>query len=227
MNKKMLLCIAVIVSGLFLTANANLYAAVFINEFLADPPSGTAGDANRDGVRDASDDEFIEIFNTGSTDIDISNWTLSDSVRVRHLFREESSLPAGGRLVIFGGGLLDMFPYEAITASNGLLHLNNTADRITLADALQQVMDEVIYGNEAAFDQSLTRFPEGRGLFAKHLAVSKAGLAFSPGTDVEGNLHSSSLEVPEPGGILLISLLIALPGKKFCMPHKKIFHKRL
>ena len=34
---------------------------LFISEVLADPPSDLAGDANRDGVRDTYEDEFIEL----------------------------------------------------------------------------------------------------------------------------------------------------------------------
>src|SRR5207253_643028 len=37
--------------------------AVIINEVLADPPDGIAGDANHDGVRDGTDDEFVELVN--------------------------------------------------------------------------------------------------------------------------------------------------------------------
>jgi uncharacterized protein (TIGR03437 family) len=36
---------------------------VFINEVLADPPNGFAGDANHDGVRDGTQDEFVELVN--------------------------------------------------------------------------------------------------------------------------------------------------------------------
>src|SRR5215213_966671 len=54
---------------------------VGINEFLADPPDGLAGDANGDGTRSASQDEFIEIINRTSAPVDIGGFTLSDSER--------------------------------------------------------------------------------------------------------------------------------------------------
>src|SRR4029078_7270934 len=48
---------------------------ILINEFLADPPgavpSDLIGDANRDNTRDASQDEFVEMVNTTTHDIDI------------------------------------------------------------------------------------------------------------------------------------------------------------
>src|SRR5437867_9369322 len=41
---------------------------------LADPPEGPAGDANGDGVRNSSQDEFVEILNRSSAPIDISGF---------------------------------------------------------------------------------------------------------------------------------------------------------
>jgi uncharacterized protein (TIGR03437 family) len=49
---------------------------VIINEILADPPDGIAGDANHDGVRDSSHDEFVELINTTARDLDISGYEL-------------------------------------------------------------------------------------------------------------------------------------------------------
>ena len=58
-----------------------------INEILADPASGLAGDSNGDGVRDFSDDEFVEVVNVSGASVDISGWTL-----VRRL-RRDPQLP--------------------------------------------------------------------------------------------------------------------------------------
>ena len=54
-------------------------ATVVISEVLADPPSGLAGDANQDGVRETYGDEFIELYNAGSAPVDINGWRLGDS----------------------------------------------------------------------------------------------------------------------------------------------------
>ncbi|MEL7218844.1 MAG: lamin tail domain-containing protein, partial [Pseudomonadota bacterium] len=51
---------------------------VVINEIQFDPASGDVGDANGDGTRDFSQDEFVEIVNRSSSFVDISGWTLSD-----------------------------------------------------------------------------------------------------------------------------------------------------
>ncbi|HET9787350.1 MAG TPA: hypothetical protein VFP47_09455, partial [Pyrinomonadaceae bacterium] len=44
-----------------LTLSGSFIRDILINEFLADPAEGLAGDANRDGVRDSSHDEFVEL----------------------------------------------------------------------------------------------------------------------------------------------------------------------
>ena len=83
MMKRMFLMIVFLVT---LVHGRNVFAVVVINEFLADPPAGLAGDANRDGIRSASDDEFVELFNTGMADVDLSLWSLWDSTSLRHKF---------------------------------------------------------------------------------------------------------------------------------------------
>ena len=50
------------------------YQNLILNEVLYDPPSGNAGDANGDGIRDANNDEFIEIVNVSNQSIDISGY---------------------------------------------------------------------------------------------------------------------------------------------------------
>ncbi len=207
MKKNWIIGITIVFMGIIIFPTAEVGAAIFINEFLADPPNGILGDANGDGIRNASDDEFVELLNTSPSSVDISNWTLSDSVRIRHIFAEESMLLPEERLVIFGGGILDTSLYEAVVASGHSLNLNNTGDQIILRDALNQIIDQVVYGREAGFDQSLTRFPEGSGAFAKHLTVSETGLAFSPGTDVEGRFRPVHTEAAEPAALLLLPLL--------------------
>src|SRR5205085_788389 len=49
---------------------------IVINEILADPPDGLAGDANHDGVRDTSADEFVELVNSTTRDLDLGGCVL-------------------------------------------------------------------------------------------------------------------------------------------------------
>jgi len=177
---------------------------IVINEILADPPSGISGDANRDGVRSASDDEFVEFLNIGPSSVSLSGWTFSDGGGIRHIFSSSSSIPSYGFFVLFGGG--DPLGFDTFSVSSaGLLSLNNSGDSIFLRDVNGTLIDSLLYGSEANHDVSLTRFPDGAGPFVKHTSVSN--LPFSPGTTIEGeNRLSDPSAVPEPSTFLLLGM---------------------
>src|SRR2546428_1554754 len=79
-------------------------ATLIINEYLADPPSGAAGDANGDGTRDATQDEFIELVNNGTSSLAIGGFTISDAAQTRFTFPTGRIIPTGEGAVGFGGG---------------------------------------------------------------------------------------------------------------------------
>jgi hypothetical protein len=134
---------------------------VRLNEILADPPADLAGDANRDGERDAADDEFIEIMNCGATEIDMSGWRLSDGTSVRHVFPDSGMTVHPGELVtVFGGGTPTGFTGKVFTASSGGLGLANSGDVVSLLDDQASLVDIHSYGGEAGSDQSIMRFPD-------------------------------------------------------------------
>ena len=174
---------------------------VLINEFLADPPDGTAGDANRDGTRDASQDEFIELVNTTTHDIDISGYHIltrgTGSDTLRHVFAAPTILRSCSAIVVFGGGNTSFNPNDpafggaqVVKASSGGLSLVNSAGAITVQDAANTIVNLVTYGGSSGLDadnnQSLTRSPDITGNFAQHLAASGGARAFSPGTQLNG-----------------------------------------
>src|SRR5688572_30005379 len=80
---------------------------IVINEFLADPPEDNDGDANHDGTRNASQDEFIELFNSTPGDIDISGYQLftrgGASDVLRHTFAAGTILQSCTAIIVFGG----------------------------------------------------------------------------------------------------------------------------
>ncbi|NNE43785.1 MAG: lamin tail domain-containing protein [Gemmatimonadetes bacterium] len=138
-------------------------ASVTLNEILADPPAGLAGDANGDGVRDTADDEFVEIYNGSGSAVDLSGWTLLDSTGLRHTFGTGPVLQAGEFHVVFGGGTPTGIPSGTATASTGGLSLNNSGDTVLLVGADGVTRDAHTYGTEAAGDESLIRLPDGNG----------------------------------------------------------------
>jgi predicted extracellular nuclease len=167
---------------------------VVINEILADPASGLAGDANGDGVRSATEDEFVEIVNNSDDNINISGWELADGYKVRHVFPGGTVVPAHCAIVVFGGGTpTGAFGGAAVlTASTGSLGLNNGGDTVTLSDGTNEVAS-VSYGGEGSDNQSLTRDPDITGAlpWVKHSqATGSGGASFSPGTRIDGSTFS-------------------------------------
>lgn len=138
---------------------------VALNEILADPPPESPGDANGDGVRDASDDEFVEIHNFGPVPVDIAGWTLLDSTAVRHVFPDSVPLllQPGEFATVFGGGTPTGFEGVVMVASTGRLQLNNTNDRVALLDRHGDVVDVHAYRGEGDDDVSMVRVPDGWG----------------------------------------------------------------
>ena len=175
-------------------------ATIIINEIHADPATDASGDANGDGVRDSSDDEFVEIANDSDSDVDISGWTLSDGYGLRHEFPAGTVIPAQCVIVVFGGGTpTDAFGNALVqTASTGSLGLNNGGDTVTLSDGMIQV--SATYGSEGGNNQSLTRDPDLSGIYVQHTtAIGAAGALFSPGTMVDGTPFSGCAPIAACG----------------------------
>ena len=158
--------------------------SLVINEIHADPAADLAGDANGDGTRDLSDDEFIELVNTGTTEADLSGFTISDGVSLRHVVPDGTVIAPGDVLVVFGGGTPsgDFGGAVVQTASSGALGLNNGGDTVTVASPSAEVVAEVTYGSEGGNNQSVTRDPSLTGPFVEHSgALGSGGALFSPG----------------------------------------------
>jgi len=169
-----------------------------INEFLADPASGLPGDANGDGVRNGSQDEFVEIVNTSAGPLDLSGWTLADAVAVRHTFPAGSVVPSQCAIVVFGGSVPvgDFGKSIVQVSSGGFVGLNNGGDSITLNNGVEDIVS-VSYGSEGGDNQSLTRDPDSFGPFSKHsVATGSGGALFSPGTRVDGSQFSGCPKIP-------------------------------
>jgi len=153
---------------------------LIINEILADPGL-TDGDANGDGVISSNDDEFVEFNNSGSTPIDLSGWTLSDAVAVRHTFPAGTIVAPGEFITVFGGGTPTGIPGIAQVATDGPLILNNGGDMVTLKDAGGATRLEETFGSEGGNNQSLARDPDFTGAFVQHSTIATNSEPYSPG----------------------------------------------
>ena len=86
--------------------------SIIFNEVLADPSTDLVlGDANGDGERSSSGDEFVELANVSDAPVDLSGWTLGDDEAfVAFTFPDGYTLPARGIVTIFGGGNVTNVP---------------------------------------------------------------------------------------------------------------------
>ena len=180
--------------GLLCGSAPHAEAVILINEILADPPA-LLGDANRDGMVSSTQDEFVELVNTAVDPVSLAGWTLSDDLKVRHVFALDAQLSGGGFFVIFGGGTPQGFA-QAVAASTGGLSLNNSGDIVKLKDGSAVLIDSFVYGPEGGMDVSLTRSPDAVGPFVKHSTVN--GIRFSPGTTVDGRFTLFPPIAPQP-----------------------------
>lgn len=184
-----------------------------INEVLADPPNGLTGDANHDGIRDGSDDEFIELVNPTSQDLILTNWTISTRTLAEHKEKvvhrfSSTQLGRGDAVVIFGGGNVDFhdpaFGGALIAkASTGSLGLSNNHGVIMVRDATGKIISEVSYGTPQdsfggnSINQSFTRSPDAGlnsagGNFVAHTSlINAASRPYSPGTRSDGTPFNS------------------------------------
>jgi hypothetical protein len=170
-----------------------IYYGFVLNEVLYDPPSGSPGDANGDGIRDANDDEFVELVNSSATSLDISGYKLYDADRLsintaNHEFPANTILSPGQAVVVFGGGTpTGNFGGSLVFAASGqVLNLNNSGDILTIKnnnDSILFTFDVTVLSNNP--NESYTRFPDLYGNFTQHDSAS-TGILFSPGTKADG-----------------------------------------
>lgn len=174
-----------------------------INEVLTAPPSGAGGDANDDGTRDAQEDEFIELYNTSSTEaMELGGLALRTASGGRqHVFPEGTSVGPESGIVVFGGGdPASSLPSPTQTASSGGLGLADDGDTVRLVNtagvakasrteaSINDAAGEGVLRFEydgSITDESMTRDPEFTGDFVPHTQVSND--PFSPARTTSGD----------------------------------------
>jgi hypothetical protein len=182
------------------TATPAAAGALAITEILADPPDGGAGDANGDGARDPSDDEFVELVNRGPMPLCLTGWTLGDAEDPeRHVFPLGRALAPGEALVVFGGGVpTGAFGNAAVStaAFAGRLNLSNAGDVLTVRDAHDRIVTRFSWGDcarrpcaadhwsgDLELESSLAR--EAGERWRPHAELGEA--RFSPGLRANGS----------------------------------------
>ena len=105
-------------------------AQVVLHELMYHPASGNA------------DDEYIELRNLGFTSAVLDGWSFEG---VQYTFPANSTLPAGGYLVLAADALQFEATYGFAPFGEYALALDDGGERLALLDAGLQVADEVVY----------------------------------------------------------------------------------
>lgn len=115
-----------------------------INEFLVHPSEGNS--------------EWVEIFNNGSTSVDLSGWKIIDGNGIN----DDISLT----------GTVSPNSFAIFNHATGWL--NDTGDTVSLLNPSAQVMDTEIFSSSlVGIDISTGRNPDGTGAFKKCATVTK------------------------------------------------------
>lgn len=162
---------------------------LFINEVLANEPgSDPAG-------------EFVEIVNGGQSAVDLSGYSLSDGVGLRHEFAGGSQLDPGQVVVVFGNErAIPAGTPAAIGASTGALGLSNGGDTVTLADDLGDPVDSITYTSSLSGTDgvSMNRDPDATAGADLVLHTELASAGSSPGTHADGSPFDGAPPPPPP-----------------------------
>ncbi|RKX35897.1 MAG: hypothetical protein DRP71_01765 [Verrucomicrobia bacterium] len=178
------------------TTNVDAAPSIVLNEFLAGVPGSIPedliGDANGDGTRSNTEDEFVEIVNVSGdgTAVDLSGWVISDDIGPRHTFPPGSVIQDGRAIVVFGGGVpTGLFGGATIqTASQGNLGWSNTGDTVNLDAGGASVFAVTYEGDLGTLLIAAVLEPEltGTEYILHDVATGSGGAIFSPGTKNDG-----------------------------------------
>ena len=107
---------------------------IFINEFTYDPPEGST--------------EYIELFNTSSSSLDLRNWTINDNTgTLRTITESQFIVPPDSYVVLAPDNTLqDSLPnINLVPMGNRFPSLNNSGDDIVLRDDTGERLDSLQY----------------------------------------------------------------------------------
>ncbi|MBL8783547.1 MAG: lamin tail domain-containing protein [Deltaproteobacteria bacterium] len=148
-------------------------------------------------------EEWVEVTNVGTGSLDVSGWTISDALAVRHTFAAGTFIAPKQSLVVYSGASATAV---RMVASTGQLALNNDVETVSLADATGRVVDQVGLGL-AVSGESMHRTLDGLvdldfdgradgSRWDAHHLVSATGLLSSPGVRPDGSLWSTVIVGP-------------------------------
>ena len=170
---------------------------ITINEILINVPSGSQGDANRDGRRDAFDDEFVELANRSSATLDLEGTRLLEGGDVKLKIGGRCMSP-GASLLVFGGlsaqGTLD-FDGDALVADSRL-GFPNSGGTFSIQRSDGTELARVDWHDAPA--ESLTLDPQLDGSNYRPHSDLQPGTKLSPGRCANGSPLSTGCPATSP-----------------------------
>ncbi len=148
------LCLGIILqSAAYLPANADNSSSVTLNEVCAKNSTYQSADGNFY--------DWIELYNNGSQETNISGWGLSDKEDKPYLytFPEGTAIKAGERLIVFCDS--DAAANDSKIAPFGL---STSGETLVLTDAQGNKTHTITFGSIAE-DSSYGQYPDGSGEF--------------------------------------------------------------
>lgn len=149
------------------------------------------------------DDEWVELFNTGDTVVDISLWNIGDNDGSLDEIPDETTIGPGEFLLLSRSAetftnywsvevpqQTNVIALDSKIGSNGLA---STGDTVVLQNAEGSVADTMSYGSEP--ETAVRAFDPGAEDVGKGHSLSRD----SAGTDTNTASDWSDLEVPTPG----------------------------
>lgn len=213
--KKILLTLLLV----FPVASANAdFTSITINELLIDPTvSGAGFDTDGDGMFE-SEDEFIELFNSSGSSVDISGWQIyvgSGGAQVlRHTFTSGTLLGSGDFLTVvaeYSGNP----PTGFLESDDGGNFLGNGGDNIVLFDPTTLLYSSYVYNGDP--DLNGAGLPTGATLFGSviDLGDDEDGLSIAANPDGSfgygvANPTPGASNVPEPTAALVLTAISGL-----------------
>ncbi|MDO8452262.1 MAG: lamin tail domain-containing protein [bacterium] len=153
--------LTLLISGFFfLTLTHPAFAAVYVNEFLPNP-SGPSSE----------DTEWIEIYNSDSSSIDLTGWQIDDESGGSTPY----TIPSGTMLTNNG-----FLVFEKSTTN---IALNNTGDSVRILNSSGSEIDVYSYPSSTTEDISYGRITDGGSTWSTFSATTK-GSSNNSGTPI-------------------------------------------
>ena len=213
--KKFLLALLLVFPVAVASADISL---ITINELLIDPTVGGGGfDTDGDGAFE-SEDEFVELFNSSSSSVDISGlqlWVGSGGVQVlRHTFGAGTVLGAGGFFTVVAEYTGNV-PSGFVQSDDGSNFLGNGGDNIVLFDPTTSLFSSYVYNGDP--DLNGAGLPTGATLFGSVIDLGNDVDGLSIAANPDGSFTYGVADptpgvsnVPEPSTALVIAALSGL-----------------